>query len=168
MKLKINLPLILSWTFLSVFILLLVGWYEFNWNLFKITPLALASLLLFFQALTLSAIRSRTYKRVNQLLFALQVALAVFLITKIIPVRFLWKWEIFLLFFATQVYLIDLNERFNPTRKMMNWIFIGLVLVSCLSFLLLNFSYVLLSIGFISMIATSILLIGNIIFYKKQ
>lgn len=167
MKIKLNWTLLISWTFLCVFILLLVGWYEFNWSLFKVLPWAIATLFLFFQSLTLANFKSKRYALVNKLLFAIQIILLLGIALKMVEITHLWKWNIFLLFIATQVYLIDLNERFAAKRPVFNWILRGLVVISCISFLSLSFSYEVLTVGFTSMIATSILVIGNIFFYKE-
>lgn len=168
MKLKLNWTLLLSWTFLCAFILLLVGWYEFNWNLFKVLPWTIAFLFLFFQSMTLANFKNKRYALLNKFLFFLQVAFLLVFALKIVEISHVWKWNIFILFIATQVYLIDLNERFTAKRPIFNWILRGLVIVSCISFLSLSLSYEVLTIGFISMISTSILVIGNIFFYKAE
>lgn len=166
MKLKINWTLLASWTFVCVFILLLVGWYEFNWSLFKVLPFAIASLFLVFQSLTLANFKNKLYANTNRVLFVMQVLILLIFVFKIVPFTLLWKWNIFLLFIASQIYLIDLNERFSTNRILLNWLLRILVIISCVSFLLLSLNYVLLTIGFTSMIATSILVIGNIFFFK--
>ncbi len=168
MKLKLNWTLLISWVFLCAFILLLVGWYEFNWSLFKVLPWALSSLFLFFQSLTLANFKNKFYASINTFLFAIQVILLLLFILKAIEITHLWKWNIFLLFIATQIYLVDLNERFSISRPIVNWLLRILVVISCFCFLLLSFSYEFVTVGFISMIATSIIVIGNIFFFKEK
>lgn len=168
MKISINWTLLLPWIFLSAFILMVTGWYEFNWSLFKILPAILATLFLFFQSLTLNRFQNKRWSTVNRVLFGLQLILLLLFVTRLVTLNDLWKWNIFLLFIATQVYLIDLNERFGNNRRVLDLLFKLLVAISCLSFLLLSFSYELLTVGFTSMIISSILAIANIFFYKKS
>lgn len=166
MKIKINWSLLLSWLFLASFILILVGWYEFGWKLTKVLPFGLIALILFFQSLTLNRFAKKRWAAVNYTLFALQGLFLLLFLLKIVEINAIWKLSIFVLFIATQIYLVDLNERFENKRKAMNLMMKLFVLVSCISFALLSFSYEFLAIGFSSLIASSLVVIANIFLYK--
>ncbi len=161
-------PALLAWVFLALLILLFLGWSEFSWKLTKVLPFFISCLFLFFQFLTVSRINSGTFRLINIFLLVAQVLILTAFLTSLVEISQIWKLNMLFLLAATQVYLLDLNNRFIQGRTFSKWLLLILLVVSLVAFLFIDRSAYLMNIGFVSSMISGLVVLMNIFLFNPK
>lgn len=161
-------PALLAWVFLALMILLLLGWSEFSWKLTKVLPFFISCLFLFFQFLTVSRISSKTFRLINTSLLTVQVLFLTCFLFSLVEIGQIWKFNMLFLLAATQVYLLDLNNRFIQKRLFSKWLLLVLLVISLVAFLFIEKSPYLMNVGFISAIISGLVVLMNIFLFNPK
>ncbi len=161
-------PALLAWVFLALMILLFLGWSEFSWKLTKVLPFFITCLFLFFQFLTVSRISAGTFRLINISLLIIQVVLLLSFLFSLIEISQIWKFNMLFLLAATQVYLLDLNNRFIQKRLFSKWLLLVLLVISLIAFLFIDKSPYLMNVGFVSAIVSGLIVLMNIFLYNPK
>jgi len=161
-------PILLAWVFFALLILLFLGWSEFSWKLTKVLPLFITCLFLFFQVLTVSRIRSKTFRLINTSLLVVQILVLGAFLLSLVEIGNTWKLNMLFLLAATHVYLLDLNNRFIQTRLFSKWFLLILLATSLVAFLFIDKSPYLMNVGFISAMISGLTVLMNIFLYNPR
>ncbi len=156
-----KLPTYFAFTFLTVTMLLIFGWYYLSWSLVTIIPLAISTTILFFQFLTIIRIHNKKIYNINRMLLLLQLILLLLFVTQLIDISWIWKWNMLLFLISTQLYLYDIMTKYH-VRKIARILVVTFGFFTVLSFLLLPFFEIFLPIGLACTLFSFALVLGHL------
>lgn len=126
---------------ITTFLILLIGFFLLNWKITSVIPFSVVSLILFFNWISIVAIKTKVISQIGAILFFIQVLMLSLFLFEVIEIALIWKWMFLLLIVSFLLFLHDLIIRFSAVskRKLFSLISVIIMLVIfCLSFLYLQ------------------------------